>query len=191
MVTIFNRKAEEPGKSGSATQAGLSRRELLKRGGMASLGALLVISGNSIIHPQQAWGLETSNLKPETMATLIQLARDIYPHDNIPDRFYAIAVKPYDAKAGSDPKQKELIETGIADLDRRAGKGGYLGLDWEEHRLKLLRQIEDTPFFQTIRGGLVTGLYNQKELWPLFGYEGESYSKGGYIARGFSDIEWL
>ncbi|MDA4634724.1 Twin-arginine translocation pathway signal, partial [Escherichia coli] len=66
-----------------------------------------------------------------------------------------------------------------------------LGLDWEEHRLKLLRQIEDTPFFQTIRGGLVTGIYNQKELWPLFGYEGESYSKGGYIARGFSDIEWL
>ncbi|ECE6962062.1 gluconate 2-dehydrogenase subunit 3 family protein, partial [Salmonella enterica subsp. enterica] len=43
MVTIFNRKAAEPGKSGSAAQAGLSRRELLKRGGMASLGALLVI----------------------------------------------------------------------------------------------------------------------------------------------------
>lgn len=149
------------------------------------------ISGPKSILSLKAWGLETSNLKPETMATLIQLARDIYPHDNIPDRFYAIAVKPYDAKAGSDPKQKELIETGIADLDRRAGKGGYLGLDWEEHRLKLLRQIEDTPFFQTIRGGLVTGLYDQKELWPLFGYEGESYSKGGYIARGFSDIEWL
>ncbi|TIP32839.1 MAG: gluconate 2-dehydrogenase subunit 3 family protein, partial [Mesorhizobium sp.] len=29
------------------------------------------------------------------------------------------------------------------------------------------------------------------ELWPIFGYEGESYSKGGYITRGFNDIEWL
>ena len=42
-----------------------------------------------------------------------------------------------------------------------------------------------------IRGGLVTGLYNQKEVWPLFGYEGESFSKGGYIDRGFDDINWL
>ncbi|TIM17407.1 MAG: gluconate 2-dehydrogenase subunit 3 family protein, partial [Mesorhizobium sp.] len=50
---------------------------------------------------------------------------------------------------------------------------------------------EATPFFQAIRGGLVVSLYNQKEVWPIFGYEGESYSKGGYIARGFDDIEWL
>ena len=25
----------------------------------------------------------------------------------------------------------------------------------------------------------------------LFGYEGESYSHGGYIDRGFNDIDWL
>ena len=47
------------------------------------------------------------------------------------------------------------------------------------------------PFVAVSGGGLVTGLYNQKEVWPLFGYEGESYSKGGYIDRGFDDIAWL
>ncbi|MEK1888196.1 MAG: gluconate 2-dehydrogenase subunit 3 family protein [Phyllobacterium sp.] len=189
MVTIFNRNPDlaEPNPGGK----GMSRRDLLKSGGTASLGAILIISGSSIIHPQFAWGLETTNLEPQTMATLIQMARDIYPHDHVPDRFYAVAVKPYDAKAGEDPKTKKLIVDGVADLDKRAGKGGYLGLGWEEDRLTILRKIEDTPFFQTVRGGLVTGLYNQKDLWPLFGYEGESFSKGGYIARGFSDIEWL
>lgn len=191
MVTIFDRKAAgEPSGDGSRKQ-GLSRRDLLKRGGVTGLGALLVISGNSIISPQFAWGMETANIKPETMATLIQLARDIYPHDHIPDRFYAIAVKGYDEKAGKDSATKELIEAGVADLDKRAGSGGYRGVGWEADRLVFLREIEETPFFQTIRGGLVTGLYNQKEVWPLFGYEGESYSKGGYIARGFNDIEWL
>jgi hypothetical protein len=54
-----------------------------------------------------------------------------------------------------------------------------------------MRDIEKSPFFQKVRSGLVTGLYNQKEIWPLFGYEGEAYSKGGYIQRGFDDIEWL
>jgi hypothetical protein len=58
-------------------------------------------------------------------------------------------------------------------------------------RLALLKAIEAGPFFQAIRGSLVTGLYNQKEVWPVFGYEGESASKGGYLQRGFNDIEWL
>ena len=84
-----------------------------------------------------------------------------------------------------------MIENGIADLNAKAGDGGYLGLGWEDQRVKVLQQIENTPFFQTVRGGLVVGLYNQKEIWPIFGYEGESYSKGGYIERGFNDIEWL
>jgi hypothetical protein len=167
---------------------GLSRRELLKRGGV---GALLVISGSAVISPEHAWGLETAALKPETMATLIQMARDIYPHDQVPDKYYAIAVKSHDELAGKDADHKELIEKGIADLDAKAGSGGYLGLGWEEERVAVLKQVEETPFFQAIRGGLVVGLYNQKEVWPIFGYEGESYSKGGYIARGFDDIEWL
>ena len=177
MVTVYNRSQ------------GVSRRELLKRGTAA--GAMLVVSGSAVLSTTEAWGVETAGLKPETMATLIQMARDIYPHDQVPDKFYAVAVKSHDECAAKDPKHKEMIEAGIADLDTKAGDGGYSGLLWEEERVQLLQQIEETPFFQTVRGGLVVGLYNQKEVWPIFGYEGESYSKGGYIARGFDDIEWL
>ena len=54
-----------------------------------------------------------------------------------------------------------------------------------------MKKTESSCFFQTVRSGLVTGFYNQKEVWPLFGYEGESFSKGGYIDRGFDDIAWL
>jgi hypothetical protein len=45
--------------------------------------------------------------------------------------------------------------------------------------------------FETVRSGLVVSLYNQQEIWPIFGYEGESFSKGGYIERGFNDIDWI
>lgn len=177
MVTVYNRTP------------GISRRELLKRGSAA--GALLVVSGTAVLSTSEAWGVESTALKPETMATLIQMARDVYPHDQVPDKFYAIAVKSHDASAAKDAKHKEMIEAGIADLNQRAGPGGYVGLGWEEDRVKVLQAIEDTPFFQAVRGGLVVGLYNQKEVWPIFGYEGESYSQGGYINRGFDDIEWL
>ena len=55
----------------------------------------------------------------------------------------------------------------------------------------LFSSAQDPAFFGKIRGSLITGLYNNKELWTFFGYEGESASKGGYIARGFNDINWL
>lgn len=170
-------------------QIGLSRRALLGRG--TAVGALLVVSGPAVLGTTEAWGLESKGLAPATLATLIQVARDIYPHDQVPTKFYAIAIKAEDVKAAKDSAHKTLLESGIADLDKRAGKGGYAGIGWEEDRVKLLQQIEKTPFFQGVRGGLVVSLYNQKAIWPIFGYEGGSYSKGGYIARGFDDIDWL
>lgn len=166
---------------------GLTRRALLSRAVMT--GASLAIGANFVAAPDAAWALEVTTLKPESMATLIRLARDIYPHDRIPDRLYAVAVKGYDT-----PETAEATEAGIAALDAAAagaGYGSYMTIPWEADRVAVLRGMEDSAFFQTVRGGLVTGLYNQKEVWPLFGYEGESYSQGGYISRGFDDIDWL
>lgn len=166
---------------------GLTRRGLLARAMAAS--AALVVGPGFVAATDAAWAVETTTLKPETMATLIQMARDIYPHDRIPDRFYAIAVKAYD-DAGKAP----LIEEGVAALNivaKAQGFDSYLAAGWEKDRVAMLEAVEQTPFFQTVRAGLVTGLYNQKDIWPVFGYEGESFSKGGYIDRGFNDIDWL
>ncbi len=57
--------------------------------------------------------------------------------------------------------------------------------------MALLHGIEATPFFNKVRSGLVVSLYNQPEIWHRFGYEGSSAEYGGYIARGFNDIDWL
>jgi hypothetical protein len=171
--------------------AGLSRRDILKHGCTAGALMALVVSGGAILSADRAWGMKTGALTPQTMATLIQLARDIYPHDQVADKYYAIAMKSHEVEAAKSEAHRVLIEQGVADLDRRAGPGGYRNVGWEESRVAILRTIETTPFFQAVRSGLVVGLYNQQAIWPIFGYEGESYSKGGYIDRGFNDIDWL
>ena len=168
-------------------KAGLTRRALLSR--TAATVAATAVGANFICAADAAWALEVTALKPETMATLIVMARDIYPHDRLADSYYAAAVKGYDTA-----EQAEAVEAGVAVLDaaaQGAGFASYAAVPWEAERVAILRGMEGSPFFQTIRGGLVTGLYNQKEVWPLFGYEGESYSQGGYINRGFDDIAWL
>lgn len=169
------------------THRNMTRRQLLARS--AAAGAAFVVGPGFFAASSAAWAMEVAHLKPQTMATLVQIARDIYPHDRIRDEHYVAAVKGYDA-----PEKAEMVEAGVAALDAAAqGKGhaGYLSMGWERERADILRSMEESAFFQTVRGGLVTGLYNQKAVWPLFGYEGESYSQGGYIDRGFDDINWL
>jgi hypothetical protein len=167
---------------------GLTRRQLLSRS-LAAAGSLAVAGVGFIAAPNAAWALEVTVITPAQMATLLQMARDIYPHDQVPDQNYVVAVKGYD---GEDAKA--LVEAGIAELDAAAkalGHADYLSIGWEEDRVKVLQSIETSAFFQTVRSGLVTGLYNQKDIWPIFGYQGESFSQGGYIERGFNDIDWL
>lgn len=173
-------------------QTGLDRRQFLAR--TTAAAALMTISGNALLHTTEAWGLEAKALKPEVMRTIIKMARDIYPHDRLADKYYAIACKTYDEKAASDPALKSLCEEGVKHFDAVAmqeHKVPYVEVPWEAQRVAILRANQDNPFFQKLRGDLVVNLYNQKEVWPLFGYEGESASKGGYIDRGFNDIEWL
>lgn len=169
----------------------IDRRRFLA--GSAASAAIIVV-GRALIHPGEAWGLEVAALKPDTMLTLVKIARDIYPHDRLPDKYYAIAVKGYDQKAADSADVRTTIEDGVLLVDglAKAQHGvPYVAIDWEEPRVAILRQIEAAPFFVMIRSGLIVGLYNQKEIWPLFGYEGESASQGGYINRGFNDLTWL
>ncbi len=170
-----------------ASRPGITRRQLLSRS-MAA-GASFIVGTGFVAGRDGAWAMETAHLQPRSMATLIQMARDIYPHDHLADAYYAIAVRGYDSAEAAP-----AVEAGIAALDGAAqgrGQASYLDTLWERDRVDVLRGMERSGFFQTIRAGLVTGLYNQPAVWPLFGYEGESFSKGGYLARGFDDIAWL
>jgi choline dehydrogenase-like flavoprotein len=111
----------------------LSRRSFLKASGATTM----VLAAGAIINPIEAWGLEVKALKPETMRTLIQMARDIYPHDRLADRYYAVALKGYDGAAADDAELKKLLESGAAALDSAAqAKHGvpYAEIGWEADR---------------------------------------------------------
>ena len=154
----------------------LDRRQFL-----AGVRTALIISSTALIHPAEAWGLEVKNLKPETMRTLIKMARDIYPHDRLADRFYAVAMKGYDEKAGTDPADQDHGRDTALPARRARPK--------EARRCLCRRRLggrarraaapdRDEPFFQNVRGGLVVSLYNQKEVWPVVRLRGRIRLEG-------------
>lgn len=166
-----------------------NRRQLLGSTAAIALlaGALTTSAG------RQAFAADFS---AEQKLALLRVARDIYPHDPalIDDKYYQGTVDGIVAEAAKDAKVAEMVTKALADLDARANaahKSNYVGIKEYEKREGILRSIQFTDFFQKVRGGLLFGLYNNKELYPKFGYDGSSWEKGGFINAGFDKIDWL
>ena len=169
-----------------------SRRIFLQ--GAASAVPVVAVAASAGIGIEDTWAADATTLTPATLKTLVKVARDIYPHDMLVDSYYITATKPWDAKAAKDPAVKALLEDGVRRLDQDAQdkhKVAYVQVPWEADRVVLLQGIEQTDFFKKVRSDLVVSLYNQEEVWPKFGYEVSSAEHGGYIKRGFNDIDWL
>jgi hypothetical protein len=114
--------------------------------------------------------------------TVTAAARAMYPHAGLSDRVYArVAAK---LAEGDDA----VVAEGVASLD--AGGTPFVELD-ERARLEALRAIEGSVFFELVRTTAVVEVYTDRETWDLLGYEGPSFAKGGYIERGFDDLDWL
>ena len=165
-----------------------SRRKFLARSSLTAATAVaLTVSGQGL--NGQAWALSTSVLDKHQADTLTRMSRHIYPHDNLGDMYYAASTEALDGKASSDKTLAKQLKDGLAALDS-AMPGKFLDLS-EGTQSRIIDSISDTPFFQTVRGHMVVALYNNPLVWRYFGYEGPSFPHGGYLERGFNDINWL
>lgn len=113
------------------------------------------------------------------------MARVLYPHDFLDDAPYRRVAEVLAGEVDAAPRA--LLAEGVAALD------GVLGRPFvtlaEKERLTAVLAIEGTPFFEAVRAATARHLYDNRALWPRFGYEGPSADLGGYIERGFDDID--
>lgn len=170
----------------------LDRRRFLKAS-LSAVGAYAVaVSGVTwLVGPDKAWAVEFDAFDPDLADTLLAMTRALYPHERLGDVYYAKVVKDLDAEAsGFEDQQKlDMMREGAAALDEACG-GSFRGAP-EDDKVAALEGMAGSPFFQAVRGKTVVSLYNQPEVWALFGYEGPSFPKGGYLTRGFDDLAWL
>lgn len=172
----------------------LSRRNFLKTSAATAAGVGAVSGGMVVFHAGDVWAQSMKAITPDAARLLLVMVRDVYPHDRLGDSHYAKAVETIDAGAAKDTKVATLINDGARQLDDTAMKArgkGYRDIPDEAQRVALLKQMEGAPFFQKIRGDMVTALYNQPDVWVKLGYEGPSADKGGYLHRGFADLDWI
>jgi len=171
----------------------LSRRVFLARGA-ATLAAAAVAGKTLLADPPSARAAEPAGLSPEQSRALLKFTSDLFPHDRLPDSAYEKAIAPLVAEAASNPSTQRLLADGIAQLDAstNASSGkAYADVADESVRVAAIKQIEGGAFFAKVYGDTITPLYNQPDMWAKFGYEGPSSALGGYLHRGFNDLDWL
>jgi hypothetical protein len=117
---------------------------------------------------------------------LTTLLRRMFPHAKFPDGPYERAAAAIQQAGEEDPRQAAQLAQGTRELEAR----GFADLD-ADAALAYLKEISGTVFFQTVRSKFITTFYDDREVWGLLGYEIDSFAQGGYIGRGFDDLDWL
>ena len=121
--------------------------------------------------------------------TLLVAARTLYPHESLPDSVYRRTIFQFDKMAAMAPAAAQSFSE-FVDLLDGAQPLPFRQLS-ESYRLAALCSIEGTTAFRLVQRSTVRFLYDDVEVWQAFGYEGASAQLGGYVNRGFNDLDWL
>src|SRR4029077_11201920 len=163
----------------------LDRRELLKTTTGLLTGIVLAGSPLALFARGRAWAIDLTALTSEEGASLMAVARTIAPHDKLDDAAYAMVVQAIDGDANKEENARKMLKEGIAVL------GAGFAASAESDRVAALKKMESSAFFQAMRLKTMQILYSTPLAYAYFGYEGEAFSKGGYLFRGFNDLRWL
>jgi hypothetical protein len=160
-----------------------------RRSFVRGIGVLtgVIALGNPLaaLLPSRVWAVELGVLSSAEAATLLAMIRTIAPHDTLDDAAYALVVKAIDGDAAGSTQARAALKAGLAAL------GDGFARATEDARTQQLKQIESGPFFQSVRIKTLLVLYSNPIAFAHFGFEGEAFSKGGYLLRGFNDLKWL
>lgn len=149
----------------------------------------LTLAGAFLGLPSLAAAVPAKALGASDIAVLRLLCRRLLPLRGSGDRPYDAVIAALRVEAGGNPEIARLLGEGCAQMRKRFGRG------WRNARAPALADylqiLVATPFFKTLHGATLFTLINHPAVWAATGYEGESFSKGGYLGRGFNDLNWL
>jgi hypothetical protein len=131
----------------------------------------------------------TGALAPQHRASLKRACYLMFPYPELGDEPYERAAAGMAEIVAGRAEQAALVAEGVAQLDG-GREGAWLALD-EARQVARLRDIEAGPFFQWLYQAAIDHLFNDERVWSHIGYEGSSFEKGGYLRRGFDEIDWL
>ncbi|PCI54731.1 MAG: hypothetical protein COB36_09370 [Alphaproteobacteria bacterium] len=165
----------------------ITKRNFLRSAGGFAL--LLSVSGGMISMGTSAHADDGDSLSAHVSQTLRVMVRRLFPHEGVGDGPYNLVI-PGLSNVPGVTDLGTLLKEGVKALDDESRDTEWRMLP-EAEQISALKMMEKSRFFQVMMMGTITSLYRNPEVWKHLGYEGSSVEYGGYIERGFDDIDWL
>ncbi|MET4060219.1 hypothetical protein ABIB35_001764 [Arthrobacter sp. UYP6] len=140
-------------------------------------------------YPAKYPTLNETTLTPEARAILKRIIKTAFPHPGFPEEAYERMTSRIVTEADASTWFRVVLTQGLIALGAQSEEP-FLELS-DERALAVLRRVADLEFFGFIRRTTVLNLYDDPQVWDVLGYEGPSFDKGGYLHRGFDDLDWL
>ncbi len=152
---------------------------------IAYSGLISTGMGAALLRAGSAWAQSSDG----TAGDLTRMARLLFPHDGIDDAVYAEVIDSILTDSANDAAMLNMLNEAVAALN--AAQNG----DWFEagadEQIAAMQAVEGEAFFAAILGNVQARFYNHPKVWKLISYPGSSVEFGGYVDRGFDDIDWL
>lgn len=142
-----------------------------------------------VIRGSDAWARSSSDMSADAVKSLVRMARSLFPHTNLADDVYAEIVDTILTASANDPALESVLDQAIDALNAARSEDFFELSD--ESQLEVMTSLSDSDFFHTIANQVRWRLYTHPTLWEVIGYPGSSVEYGGYVERGFNDIDWL
>jgi hypothetical protein len=165
-------------------KAETSRRRFLIAA-FAYSGLLSAGMGVALLRASSAWAQSPNGNADE----LTRMARLLYPHDGIANDVYADVIDDILSAAADDASMLDTLGDAVSALNA-AQHDDWFAIGAED-QIKAMTVVENEPFFAAIQGAVMARFYNHPMVWEHIGYPGSSVEYGGYVDRGFDDIDWL
>ena len=131
-----------------------------------------------------------ANVSAHNQAALIaELSYQLLPIQAPQSALYQSVVHALMNQLTQRPGAAELIRQGVETFNGFTGKP-WLELTAKERR-QVIQALFDTPFVSMVRWTTQEVVLRDRQIWNQLGYQGSSIEKGGYLHRGFDDIDWL
>ncbi|MEZ5500704.1 MAG: hypothetical protein R3E77_14925 [Steroidobacteraceae bacterium] len=168
----------------------MDRRRFVGSAALVALGPLAnsLLSGCST---KDAASVEPTykSLSARQAKTLFGVSRALFPHADAPDTPYLDVIATLDGMASGNDDTRKLLVAAVDDLDARSAAG------WLDEsaatKVAILENLQDKPWFDPLLQTSLNTIYRHPDIWAMIGYEGSSLEFGGYLKRGFDDIDWL
>jgi len=163
----------------------ITRRQFIKRtGGVLTLGVGGLQIGCTIEQTKQ---IDSANLTDVEILSLVRIFHHILPHSGLDTQVYIDAVMVLSQRVSNSASFKQELQDGLSGL---GSNSHWLDLA-DTDQINALKNIDQSSFFRTLQTTALEQVYRDERTWELVGYEGEAIKFGGYISRGFNDIDWL